>query len=403
MGISLCIIVKNESRLLKNCLESIYKHVDEIVVVDNGSTDATREVAEKFNCKIVNCPNTNHDGGRNAYLEVASKPWILVLDADERITSTSINEIRRYITSAPPLEILGLRIPRIEYIGGGKWAAIDLLRLFRNNPEIRYDSRNIHSSPITSIKKLGGKIENLPYATIHHFDILYKGRTSNKRERNIRLLLSEIEKEEDLHSRYFLGLEYAALGRYEDAEFEYRKAIALDSGGYDSTRARLYLAQQYLLLGKLNLAQDEANTLLSMNTSLNDRVYTLLAEIALQRKELEVAFKLCEQALKTNLLGAHHHINLASMLVNEDPLKAIGHLNRAIEINPYITNPVIYRNGELPNIFQQQNSFLSNTKTVYEYLEVCWEKLGQTQNAHKWKSTNEDITRAISQHETEDY
>lgn len=83
-GISLCMIVKNEERLLKRCLSSVASVVDEIIIVDTGSTDATKEIAAEFTDKIYDfawCDD--FAAARNYACSLATKEYIYMPDADE--------------------------------------------------------------------------------------------------------------------------------------------------------------------------------------------------------------------------------------------------------------------------------------------------------------------------------
>ena len=84
MRISLCMIVKDEEEMLPGCLAAVAEHVDEIVVVDTGSTDRTVEIAESFGANVVEFPwNGSFADARNVSLDHATGDWILWLDADE--------------------------------------------------------------------------------------------------------------------------------------------------------------------------------------------------------------------------------------------------------------------------------------------------------------------------------
>lgn len=91
--ISLCMIVKNEELVLKNCLESIYKLVDEIIIVDTGSTDATKEIAKNYTNKIYDFEWSNDfSAARNFSFSKATKDYILWLDADDILTLQNQNK-----------------------------------------------------------------------------------------------------------------------------------------------------------------------------------------------------------------------------------------------------------------------------------------------------------------------
>lgn len=95
-GISLCMIVKDEEKILEKCLNHIHRYVDEIIIVDTGSKDKTIEIAKKYTEKIYNFKwNDNFSEARNFSLQFATKEWILVQDADEFIQGAS--EIRDFL------------------------------------------------------------------------------------------------------------------------------------------------------------------------------------------------------------------------------------------------------------------------------------------------------------------
>ena len=96
--ISLCMITKNEENCLEQCLNSVKEIADEIIIVDTGSTDKTKEIAKKFNAKIFDfkwCDDFS--AARNESLKHAAKDWILVLDADEIIEKKDLEKIRNII------------------------------------------------------------------------------------------------------------------------------------------------------------------------------------------------------------------------------------------------------------------------------------------------------------------
>ena len=85
--VSLCMIVKNEENYLPNCLNSIKDIVDEIIVVDTGSTDKTVDIAKSFGAKVYYFPwRNNFSEARNESLKYATKDWILILDADDELS-----------------------------------------------------------------------------------------------------------------------------------------------------------------------------------------------------------------------------------------------------------------------------------------------------------------------------
>lgn len=98
MLISAVIITKNEERNIRRCLESVKDVVDEIVVVDSLSTDATEEICRGYNVKFVKQQWLGYSDQKNYANGLASNDWILSIDADEQLSEelkTSINEIKK--------------------------------------------------------------------------------------------------------------------------------------------------------------------------------------------------------------------------------------------------------------------------------------------------------------------
>ncbi|WP_144937412.1 glycosyltransferase family 2 protein [Paenibacillus sp. 32O-W] len=365
MGIAACVLVKDESQLLKECLDSLIGEVDEIIVVDNGSTDDSLQVARHFGVTIIECPNMLFDEARNAYLEAATADWILVLDVDERITRQSIKIIRDTIVNTPN-NVMAFNLPCYNYCGQGQWATIRICRLFRNSPLIRYNNTSMHASVVPSIKKIGGAFMDIS-TPIHHLDTLIYGRAKRKRERNTQKLISEIQKGKcQANLFYFLGLEYSALGLFDEAEKYYFKAIDLNVES--SSFARLLLAQHYLLKNQITDAHREALKVLIEQPYLNDSASLVLAEVAVRTGDLTQAKQICTTLKEKYPDEPHVYINLASLISEEDRLTANMYIEKAIDLNPYLTLPIIYKAGEQPNIFKQQVSFLTTSKSIFDTL-----------------------------------
>lgn len=84
--ISLCMIVKDEEQVLERCLDSVKELVDEIVIVDTGSTDATKDIAARYTDRLFHF-EWNHDfsAARNFSFRQATQDYILWLDADDEL------------------------------------------------------------------------------------------------------------------------------------------------------------------------------------------------------------------------------------------------------------------------------------------------------------------------------
>jgi glycosyltransferase involved in cell wall biosynthesis len=167
MKLTVVISAFNEEKKIKNCLESV-KWADEIIFVDNSSTDRTAEIAKKYTKKIYTQKNDafNIDIQKNLGIEKATGDWVLLVDADEVITDELAKEIQLAVQQNDP-EISGFQIPRKNIIFG-KWIKHsgwypDLqLRLFRAGLG-KYEKKHVHE-PLN----VQGRVENLNEPFIHY-------------------------------------------------------------------------------------------------------------------------------------------------------------------------------------------------------------------------------------------
>ena len=141
--ISACMIVKNEEELLPQCLASIKDFVDEIIVVDTGSTDGTVAIAEHFGAKIYHHPwEYDFSKHRNQSLSYATCDWILQIDADEELAA-GVGQILRDTLRRGSADYY--LCPFFDIDRHGKVAAVyNLIRLFRNHMGIIF-TRKVHN------------------------------------------------------------------------------------------------------------------------------------------------------------------------------------------------------------------------------------------------------------------
>jgi len=141
MSLSLCMIVKNEANQLPRCLESVRSAVDEIVVVDTGSTDQTVAIAHSFGAAIYSFAWTgDFSAARNESLTHATSDWILVLDADEVLVTETVSLLKQAIQQPDYLVINLLR----HEIGAVQSPYSLVSRLFRRHSAIQF-SRPYHA------------------------------------------------------------------------------------------------------------------------------------------------------------------------------------------------------------------------------------------------------------------
>src|SRR3954469_19752446 len=155
--VSLCIIAKNEERRLGRCLSSVAKLVDEIVVVDTGSSDRTRQIAAEHGAKVIDFPwCDDFAAARNESIRYATGEWIFWLDCDHWLDEENRERLRKLFASLPNENVAYMmkwRSPSDE--GGSQATLLDATQLFRNDPRIRWEHR-IHEQIRPAIQRSGG-------------------------------------------------------------------------------------------------------------------------------------------------------------------------------------------------------------------------------------------------------
>ena len=237
LKISACYMVKNEENNLPRSLESIKPAVDEIIIVDTGSTDKTVEIAESYDAKIIKTTwKDDFSTPRNMAIDSATGDWIIFLDADEYFASP--NKVRSAITKLA--DSTTIIIPRIDIDEEQEkelnhdWS----MRIFRNVDYLRY--RGLIHEHLTNIKD--GK---MPYVfgssdlTIYHTGYA-ASKIKQKLQRNLELIEQE-EKTLGHRPQHDITLAdcYMGLGDYEKVIHYVKKA--LNSSTKELTgRGRLY-------------------------------------------------------------------------------------------------------------------------------------------------------------------
>jgi tetratricopeptide (TPR) repeat protein len=214
MRLSLCMIVRDEQEMLPRCLASVADAVEEIVIVDTGSTDATVEIARSFGAQVIFHEWTGSFAeARNVSFDAATGDWLLCLDADEVLVEKDA-PLLRALTGRTWREAFYLS--ETNYTGDledGTAVTHNALRVFRNRPEYRFEGR-LHEQ---IAHRLPGYLPERLEASgvrIEHYGYLGVVRdTREKSRRNIELLrLQQAESPPNAFLHYNLGSEYAAAG-----------------------------------------------------------------------------------------------------------------------------------------------------------------------------------------------
>lgn len=236
MGVTVtaCLIVKNEAAFLEGCLLSLRGKVHEIVVVDTGSTDTTRDIALRHGCQLHEFAWC-HDfsAARNFGLNKATSDWILYIDADERLLIDGDGRLGDILPA-------GAAAARVLFRPKSDTTCYDELRLFLNDPRIRFEG-SMHETIVPGVERVvwqdGVTIADLHSVTIEHLG--YDGKQDHKHERNLPLLqLAILEDPGRVYLRYHLGYTLHELGELQRAVEPLRAGLDLAFREGLSDRAR---------------------------------------------------------------------------------------------------------------------------------------------------------------------
>jgi tetratricopeptide (TPR) repeat protein len=305
LRLSLCMIVRDEAQTLPRCLAAVAGAVDEIVIVDTGSSDATVEIARSFGARILQRPWTGSFAeARNASLDAATGDWLLYLDADEVLVREDA-PLLRSLTARTWREAFYLS--ETNYTGdleGGGAVTHSALRIFRNRPEYRFRGR-LHEQ---IADRLPGYLPERLESTgirVEHYGYLGVVRDSReKSRRNIALLrLQQRESAPTPFLHYNLGSEYLAAGEPALALGELERSWALLAALPDSDSYTFAPALASRLVKALRACGRQRDAIARATESLRrfPDFTDLVLEQALAAAELgeqERARRLCERCLE---------------------------------------------------------------------------------------------------------
>lgn len=191
--ISLCMIVRNEERVLGDCLASVRRWVDEIVVVDTGSTDRTVAMAEEFGARVFRFPwCDDFAAARNESLRHATGDWVLWMDADDTLPEECgrrLHDVAFLAEDRVTGFLMQVQIPPAP--GEAGFTVVDHVKLFRNLPGLGFEGR-IHEQILEPLYRQGGQVERSDLYVVHSgYDYSLEGQ-AKKRARDLTLLEKDL-------------------------------------------------------------------------------------------------------------------------------------------------------------------------------------------------------------------
>ena len=214
LTLSLCMIVKDEEEMLPRCLAAVRDAVDELVIVDTGSKDRTREIALEFGAKLIDFEWTgSFSDARNVSFDAATGDWLMFLDADEVLVEGDGERLRALTGQTWREAHYLLETNHTGTLEDGTAVTHNALRVFRNRPGLRFEGR-IHEQIAQHLPAFLPERLAVSDVRIDHYGYLGAVRDAKeKSRRNIELLERQVA--EGLDSPFLafnLGSEYAAAG-----------------------------------------------------------------------------------------------------------------------------------------------------------------------------------------------
>ncbi|MBC7084270.1 MAG: glycosyltransferase [Firmicutes bacterium] len=255
--ISLCMIVKNEEEFLPGCLDSVKGVVDEIIIVDTGSTDRTVEIARQYGAKVYHYEwNDDFAAARNESLKHATCGWILVLDADERLEPGSGPLLKAIAHGKAPKAMYACRI--VNVLAPGEVSEHTVTRFFPGGGSVLFHGL-IHERPVPTGEGCIRKGE--PPCLLKGFTVTHIGYKQDvvlqreKIRRNDALVRDVLRRENSPYYRYKLGTSLFQQGRADEAAEELKKALELLAEQADDRVRTASAVQVRLALSEICMAR----------------------------------------------------------------------------------------------------------------------------------------------------
>jgi tetratricopeptide (TPR) repeat protein len=361
--ISLCMIVKDEATTLPKCLGSVKNVVDEIIILDTGSQDKTPDIAKQFGAEVHHFKWCNDfSAARNDALKYVTGDWVLVLDADETLTTQIVPHIKEAIQSDSHLLI---NLVRSE-VGAEQSPYSMVSRLFRKHPDICF-SRPYHALVDDSVSAILAKepdwqVGYLPEVAILHEGYQKKAIAQQNKYAKAQAAMESflVNHPDDPYVCSKLGALYVQTGKIAQGLELLIKGVASKQAN-DEILYELYyhlgIAYTRLQNPRQAIAHYTAAIKLHIYPMLKLGSYNNLGNLLKAGGDLKYAKAAYETALRIdpNFAAGHYNLGMTQKalgLLNE----AIASYTQAIKLNP-------------------------NYAEAYQNLGVAWLKLGNVQDS----------------------
>ena len=297
--ISLCMIVKNEEADIGRCLHSVKPAVDEMIVVDTGSDDRTRDIARVFGAKVLKLQWTeDFSAARNYAIENAAGAWTFHLDADEVISQQDHAALRKLVSrsnGAPRAFIFNTRNYTLDvnqvgweandgrYVdeeAGAGWTPSEKVRLLPRDPRFRFEFP-VHELVEPSLMRCGVAMKRCPIP-VHHYGNLKQQKSLEKKEAYYAIGRKKLaEMGDDTVALRELAIQAEILGKHDEAIELWERFVALAP---DTPQAYVNMGIVHCRTGNFDALMQTAEKALALNPQLKEAQYNFaLAHLHLNR------------------------------------------------------------------------------------------------------------------------
>jgi tetratricopeptide (TPR) repeat protein len=283
--LSVCMIVKNEAAHLAKCLRSVRPVADEIIIVDTGSSDRSKDIAGIFDAKIFDFEWVDDFAkAKNFAVSKACGEWVLSLDADEVISPLDYAALRSLVDNTPSRStaysiVTRNYINRVNAVGwspndgkysdeeaGYGWIPSEKVRLFPNHADIRFEYP-VHEMVEPALERLGIEIRSC-HIPVHHYGKLDERNSATKGQRYYQIGIKKLaEMDHSIIALRELAIQAATLKEYGDAVSLWQKVI-----GKQPQRADAYvnLGTAYWNIGKYQEAVEAARKAMELASDMKE-------------------------------------------------------------------------------------------------------------------------------------
>ncbi|NGP45182.1 tetratricopeptide repeat protein [Bacillaceae bacterium SIJ1] len=334
MGVSVCILTKNDGLSLVRCLHSVVDVADEIILIDSGSSFATKRIADRFGAKVYHYPHEafSFRKARNLAIDYATEDWILFLDSDEALSHESRARLPNLLKNRQQSYAFLIQ----NYYPNGRWSSFPVTRLFPNRNDIRYE-KDIHETVNYSLSRVG-MMPVISYIYVHHFGYLeQETHLRTKNEAYFQRLQDELRSSpDDAATWWYTALAYMVAGERAKAFQAIDHAISLDP---DNKIPLTFKARFQLGSGQYTEALETLTKGLNLSTQpfWNPTLYNVLGMIYMKLNRVDEAIHHLETALEEEAHFAHLWMNVSIAYQKADHReKALDAVLQAVDLNPYL-------------------------------------------------------------------